>query len=233
MRFGPLANESENYRKIREELFEAEVALRDQRERVAALRRKLPLDTNVKDYVFQEGPADLDQDGPITEVRLSELFTKPDEALVVYQYMFGGAQTKPCPMCTLWVDGFNGIGHHLQQRLNFAIVAQAGIGELRKWARSRDWRKLRLISSAGADFKTDFHFSDAAGAQWPGVSAFSRSPDGSVKHFYSGSALMEDANRTRGIDLLTPFWNILDLTPEGRKEWMPKLQYGLANVQKH
>src|SRR6202521_873715 len=233
MRFGPLANESENYRKIREELFEAEVALRDQRERVAELRRQLPLDTSVKDYVFQEGPADLDQDGPITEVRLSELFTKPDEALVVYQYMFGGAQTKPCPMCTLWVDGFNGIGHHLQQRLNFAIVAQAGIGELRKWARSRDWRKVRLISSAGTDFKTDFHFSDAAGAQWPGVSAFSRLPDGSVKHFYSGSALMEDANRTRGIDLLTPFWNILDLTPEGRKEWMPKLEYGRANVQKH
>ena len=233
MRFGPLANESENYRKIREELFDAEVALRDQRERVAALRRKLPLDTNVKDYVFQEGPADLDQDGPVTEVRLSELFTKPDEALVVYQYMFGGAQTKPCPMCTLWVDGFNGIGHHLQQRLNFAIIAEARIGELRKWARSRGWSKLRLISSAGTDFKTDFHFSDAAGAQWPGVSAFSRSPDGSVKHFYSNSALMEDANRTRGIDLLTPFWNILDLTPEGRKEWMPKLEYGLANVQKH
>jgi predicted dithiol-disulfide oxidoreductase (DUF899 family) len=233
MRFGPLANESENYRKIREELFEAEVALRDQRERVAALRRKLPLDTNVKDYVFQEGPADLDQDGPVTEVRLSELFAKPDEALVVYQYMFGGTQTKPCTMCTLWVDGFNGIGHHLQQRLNFAIVAQAGIGELRKWARSRGWNKLRLISSAGTDFKTDFHFSDAAGAQWPGVSAFSRSADGSVKHFYSNSALMEDANRTRGIDLLTPFWNILDLTPEGRKEWMPKLQYEMVNVQKH
>jgi predicted dithiol-disulfide oxidoreductase (DUF899 family) len=233
MRFGPLANESENYRKIREELFEAEVALRDQRERVAALRRKLPLDTDVKDYVFQEGPADLDQDGPITEVRLSELFTKPDEALVVYQYMFGGAQTKPCTMCTLWADGFNGIGDHLQQRLNFAIVAQAGIGELRKWARSRGWRKLRLISSAGTDFKTDFHFSDAAGAQLPGVSAFSRSPDGSVKHFYSGSALLEDGKRVRGIDLLTPFWSILDLTPEGRKEWMPKLEYGRANVQKH
>ena len=43
MRLGPLANESENYRKSREELFAAEVALRDQRERVAQLRRKLPL----------------------------------------------------------------------------------------------------------------------------------------------------------------------------------------------
>src|SRR5713226_6352545 len=100
MRFGPLTNESENYRRVRDELFDAETALRDQRERVAQLRRKLPADTNVKDYVFHEGPVDLNQDGPITEVRLSELFTNPAEALVVYQYMFGGA---------------------LQQRLNFAI----------------------------------------------------------------------------------------------------------------
>src|ERR1700687_2473921 len=103
MRFGPLANESENYRKIREELFDAEVALKDQRERVAELRRKLPLDTSVKDYVFHEGAADLKQDGPTTEVRLSELFSNPAEALVVYQYMFGGAQATPCSMCTLWV----------------------------------------------------------------------------------------------------------------------------------
>lgn len=231
MRFGPLAIESHSYRKAREELLAAEIKLRDQREQVAALRRKLPLDTSVKDYLFEEGPADLDQDGPITKVRLSELFTLPDETLVVYQYMFGGAQTKPCPMCTLWVDGFNGIGHHLRQRLNFAIVAQAGIPDLRQWARSRGWGNLRLLSCAGTDFKTDLHFGDAAGRQSPGVSAFARSADGSVKHFYSCSA--EDTNLTRGIDLLTPFWNILDLTPAGRGDWMPKLEYTLTNVQKH
>jgi predicted dithiol-disulfide oxidoreductase (DUF899 family) len=233
MRFGPLASESENYRKIREELLDAEVALRDQRERVAELRRKLPLDTVVEDYVFQEGPVALEQDGPINDIRLSELFANPGEPLVVYQYMFGGAQTKPCPMCTLWVDGFNGIGRHLNQRLNFGIVAQAGIGELRQWARSRDWHNLRLLSCAGTDFKTDFQFGKADGAQWPGVSVFTRTPDGSVKHFYSGSAFMKDETLFRGIDLLTPFWNMLDLIPAGRGEWMPKLEYGLANVQKH
>jgi predicted dithiol-disulfide oxidoreductase (DUF899 family) len=29
----------------------------------------------------------------------------------------------------------------------------------------------------------------------------------------------------RGIDLLTPVYNLLDLTPEGRGDWMPKLVY--------
>jgi predicted dithiol-disulfide oxidoreductase (DUF899 family) len=28
----------------------------------------------------------------------------------------------------------------------------------------------------------------------------------------------------RGIDLLTPVWNLLDLTPAGREEWMPSLE---------
>jgi len=69
--------ESAAYRKSRDELLEAEIALKDQRERVAALRRKLPLDTEIQDYEFHEGPADLNQDGPITTVRLSGLFDDP------------------------------------------------------------------------------------------------------------------------------------------------------------
>jgi predicted dithiol-disulfide oxidoreductase (DUF899 family) len=29
----------------------------------------------------------------------------------------------------------------------------------------------------------------------------------------------------RGIDLLSPVWNVLDLTPEGRGDWNAKLEY--------
>ena len=51
--------ESEAYRQQREALLAAETALRDQREKVAALRRSLPLGPAVEtDYVFREGPAD-------------------------------------------------------------------------------------------------------------------------------------------------------------------------------
>lgn len=138
--------------------------------------------------------------------------------------MYGAAQKNPCPMCTLWVDGFNGVAHHLRQRVNFAIVAQAGIGELRKWGRQRGWHRLRLVSSAGSDFKTDLHFQDADGSQHPGVSVFVRSSDGLVRHFYSGSAAMRE-NVNRGIDLLSPVWNLFDLTPGGRGDWNPKLKY--------
>jgi predicted dithiol-disulfide oxidoreductase (DUF899 family) len=221
---GRMETESGDYKKSRDELLEAEIALRSQVERVAELRRKLPLDTAVPDYVFHEGPADLDQDGPFTEVRLSRLFADPAKPLVMYQYMFGGAQKKPCPMCTLWVDGFNGVARHLGQVMNFAVIAQAGIEELRAWGRKRNWNGLRLVSSEGSDFKMALQFQDAAGAQWPGLSVFTRSEDGGVKHFYSATATMiKDINR--GIDLMSPVWNLLDLTPGGRGEWQAKLNY--------
>ena len=50
--------ESAVYRARRQELLQAEIALKDQMERVAALRRGLPLDTAVEDYTFREGPRD-------------------------------------------------------------------------------------------------------------------------------------------------------------------------------
>jgi len=221
---GPLANESEAYRRARAELLEAEIALRDQCERVAALRRKLPVETEVADYVFEEGPADLEREGPFSKVRLSGLFADVSKPLVVYQYMYGGAQKRPCPMCTLWIDGFNGVVHHLRQRVNCAVIAQVGIGELREWGRQRGWHGLRLVSSAGSNFKADLHYQDADGSQHPGISVFVRSPDGAVKHFYSSTAIMKD-KINRGIDLLSPVWNIFDLTPEGRGDWNAKLNY--------
>ena len=62
-------NENPDYAKLRAELREAEIALKDQRERVAELRRSLPADTRVPDHVFREATPDGTRD-----VRLSELF---------------------------------------------------------------------------------------------------------------------------------------------------------------
>ena len=55
-----LSNESRDYLEKREELRLAEVELIRQSERVAALRRSLPPGAPVQNYVFFEGPADLD-----------------------------------------------------------------------------------------------------------------------------------------------------------------------------
>jgi predicted dithiol-disulfide oxidoreductase (DUF899 family) len=222
---GRMSTESPVYRKLRDELLAAEVALKDQREHVAALRRSLPLDTDIQDYEFHEGSADLTKDGPFPMVRLSALFDDPQKPLVVYQYMYGGAQKRPCPSCTMWVDGFSGVAHHLRQNINFAIIAQAGIREFREWGCERNWHSLRLVSCEGTDFKTVLNYQDAEGRQRPGLSVFKLTQDGSVKHSYSCSAQMTAEVKTRGIDLLSPVWNLLDLTPDGRGQWDPKLKY--------
>ncbi len=224
MTFGRLGGESDAYRQARDALLDAEIALRDQRERVAELRRALPLDSKIEDHVFHEGPADLGTDGPIAEVLLSALFDAPDKPLIVYQYMYGGAQSAPCNMCTMWVDGFNGVAQHIGQNANFAIVAQADIGQMRSLGRARGWHDLRLISSAGSSFKADLNFQDQDGRQFPGLSVFTRAADGTLRHSYSGSAIMRDGE-FRGVDLYTPVWNLLDLTPQGRGDWLPKLSY--------
>lgn len=223
LRYGWLEGESETYREARRKLHVAELELRDQRERVATLRRELPADTAVSDYTFQEGPANLAEDGPIQNVRLSELAAS-GRPVVIYQFMYGRAQDKPCPMCSMWIDGFCGVARHLEQNVTFAVVAAAPIAELRAWGAEREWDRLRLLSCDANSFKSDLHFETEDGSQLPGLSVFVRNDDGTLRHFYSVSAVM-GTDEYRGIDLLTPVWNLLDLLPTGRGNWMPSREY--------
>ena len=219
--------ESHDYTARREELRRAEIELMRQRERVASLRRQLSADTAVDDYLFHEGPTGLeDGDGPVRDVRLSQLFSSPERALVIYHLMYGKAQTSPCPMCTMWIDGFNGVAHHLTQNVDFAVVAAADVAGLRAHGRARGWDRLRLLSCSANTFKHDLGSEDADGNQDSTVSVFTLGPDGSPRHFYSAHPTMAQDIPERGIDLLAPVWHALDLTPQGRGDWYAQLDYG-------
>jgi predicted dithiol-disulfide oxidoreductase (DUF899 family) len=218
--------ESADYDARRHELQSAEIELMRHRERVAALRRELPEGSPVDDYVFQEGPRRLaDGDRPVTTVRLSELFTSPDRALVIYHLMCGKKQTSPCPMCTMWIDGFDPLAHHLARNIDFAIAAAADVPTLRAHARARGWGHLRLLSCADNSFKYDLASEDEDGTQDSTVSVFTRDADGSPRHFYTTHPAMSEDIHQRGIDLLNPVWHLLDLTPHGRGDWYPQLDY--------
>ena len=222
-----LTNESADYLSKREELRLAEIELMQQQERVAEFRRRLPKGAIVQDYVFEEGPVDLDAgDAPTRTVRLSELFTGSDRSLVIYHFMFGKKQSKPCPMCTMFIDGLNGVAHHLAQNIDLAIVAAADPPALRKHGRTRGWDKLRLLSGGTSTFKYDLGSEDREGEQDSTISVFTRDRDGKVRHSYSAHPSMSNDIRERGIDLLTPVYNMLDLTPQGRGDWYAELDYG-------
>ena len=222
-----LTNESSEYLAKREELRLAEIELMRQRERVAELRRNLPEGAPIEDYQFEEGPRDLHAgDAPVRTIRLSELFTKPDRSLVIYHFMFGKRQTSACPMCTAWLDGANGVAHHLAQNLDFAVVAAADLPTLRAHARDRGWHKLRLLSAGNNTFKHNLGSEDREGGQDSTVSVFTRDANGTLRHFYTAHPRMAPDIQERGIDLLTPIWHFMDLTPQGRGSWYASLGYG-------
>ena len=215
--------ESDAYRAARTRLLQAELDLRRQLEEVAALRRELPPGGRVeKDYVFEEAGA-----GRRGSVRLSDLFAPGNQSLLLYSYMFGPAMPEPCPMCTCFLDGVDAYAPHLTQRLNLAVVAKSPADRLRAWAAHRGWKHLRLLSSAGNTYNTDYGAETPDGQQLPACNVFTRRDDG-IFHFWAAEMLYAPTEgHPRHVDLLWPIWNFIDLTPEGRGTgWLPKLSYG-------
>ncbi|WP_263381194.1 DUF899 domain-containing protein [Granulicella arctica] len=188
-----LTNEPKEYLARREELRLAEIALMEQQERVAAMRRAL---------------------------------RKEERPLVIYHMMYGKKQKTPCPMCTLWVDGFNGVARHLAQSIDFAVVMAADLKEIREFARTRGSNHLRLLSAASSIFKFDLGSEDVEGTQDSTISVFTKEKGGVMRHFYTAHPRMSPEIKERGIDLLTPVWDTMDLTPQGRGKWYPAVAYG-------
>ena len=198
-----------------------------QRERVAELRRNLPEGLLFRTISSKRARASSTLGTRPCATSVSANFSpSPIARLVIYHFMFGKKQTKACPMCTAWLDGANGVAHHLAQNLDFAVVAAADIPTLRAHARARGWDKLRLLSAGNSSFKYDFGSEDREGAQDSTVSVFTRDAKGALRHFYTAHPRMAPDIQERGIDLLTPIWHFMDLTPQGRGSWYASLAYG-------
>jgi predicted dithiol-disulfide oxidoreductase (DUF899 family) len=217
--------ESQEYRAARDKLLDAEIELRRQTESVAALRRKLPLGGEVReDYVFDEAAGD----GSVRQVRLSQLFADGKDTLVLYNYMYGPQMAQPCVSCTSMLDGLNGQAPHISQRINLAVVAKSPIERILEFTRQRGWKNLRLVSSAGNTYNSDYKGEEANGSQRPALNVFVRR-DGRIHHFYNTETMFmqgDPGQDPRHIDTIWPLWNVFDLTPDGRGEkWYPKLAY--------
>ena len=220
MRNFTLESATDAYRETREKLRQAEIALKDQRETVAALRRSLSAETAVpENYVFTEATAN----GP-RPVALADLFADDKPALIVIHFMWAPQDARPCPMCTMWTDGYNAVAPHVAQKAPMVVIAKQDAAQIQDFAAGRGWTDLRVLSSGGTRFNRDFAMEDENESQLPGVSIFLRGDGGSVRHFFTVSAIMGDDNY-RGMDLYSPVWNLFDLLPDGRGDWMPGLSY--------
>ena len=236
-------DESREYRAARDRVLEQEIELRRAMEAVAAARRELPRGGIVaEDYVFQgAGP-----DGGPTGVRLSELFARGKDSLVIYSFMFPRdagderpgptsgetallpLEESPCPSCAALLDQLDGAAEHATQRINFAVVAKAPLPRLLTFARERGWRRLRLVSSAGNSYNRDYLGETAEGAQMPMLNVFHRD-DETIRHFWGAEltyAPSDPGQDHRSVGTLEPLWNLFDLTREGRPtDWDEQLSY--------
>lgn len=235
--------ESAEHRAARNRLLQSEIELRRATEAVAEARRELPPGGVVsEDYVFQGAG----RDGGTTEVRLSELFAPSKDSLVIYNFMFPrhaederpgppGGQTAqlpleegPCPSCTTLLDQLDGAAEHASQNINLAVVAKAPLQRVLTFAEERGWRRLRLLSAAGNNFKRDYQSETPDGHQMPMLNVFHRNGD-VIRHFWSSELLYAPADRgqdPRHVGTLEPLWNFFDLTPEGRPtDWEEQMSY--------
>jgi len=200
------------------------------RDELSRERREMPWEKVEKPYVFQ---------GARGKETLSDLFAGRGQ-LVIYHFMFGPGWKEGCPSCSFLADSFDGAALHMAQRdTTLAVVSRATWPEIESFQKRMGWR-FHWVSSFGSDFNRDFHVSfskeeTASGKAYynyaptgfpseegPGLSAFSRR-DGEVFHTYSSYA--------RGLDILLPTYNFLDMTAKGRDE--DELPWPMAWVRHH
>ena len=231
-------NESAEYRKARNALLDEEMALRRQIEAVAARRRALPPGGEVpENYVFER----IGHNGMPEKIAMSKLFG-PHPTLILYSFMYGPEREAPCPMCTHLLDSVNGGARHAGERASLYVVAKSPIARLIAWARERGWAHLRFLSTAGNRYTSDY-FGDTSKLPGSIRVAWSvkdgkdfdetmfnvfRLENGTVRHFWGSEltwAPQEPGQHHRSGDAVNALWGLLDMTPEGRGQFMPKLAY--------
>ena len=202
----------------RQQLLAKEKEFTKLRDELSRQRRELPWERVEKEYDFE---------GPDGKKSLSQLFEGRSQ-LVVYHFMFGPDWQAGCPHCSFWVDNFDGIIVHLNQRdTTMVALSRAPYDKLAAYKKRMGWH-FKWLSSGESDFNFDYQASFTAEAlaqknafynftrqnagetDREGLSVFFKDAEGSVFHTYSTYA--------RGIDIINTAYNILDMTPKGRDE---------------
>ncbi len=201
------------------------------RDELSRQRREMPWEKIDKKYVFE---------GANGKETLADLFDGRSQ-LIVYHFMFGPGWKEGCPSCSFLADSFDGATIHMAQRdTSFIAISRATLPEIEAFKKRMGW-EFKWVSSNGSDFNYDYQVSTGNGEkadspvyynytltqfpsdERPGLSVFFKK-DGDVFHTYSTYA--------RGLDILLPTYNWLDMTAKGRDEAGMK-PHAMAWVRHH
>jgi predicted dithiol-disulfide oxidoreductase (DUF899 family) len=208
-------NESQAYREARAALLKDEQELIDKVKAVAEQRRKLPPGGQLKeDYVLQWA-----NDGKVgrklgERVTFSELFGDKT-TLLLYSWMFGPNWDKPCLSCTSLMDGFDRSWYSVSRDAAFAAIAKAPPGKIDAWARERGWSQIPLVSGYESTFQADYKCQGENDDKQMAAMLVFKKQNGKIVLFWSSEG---------SVDMVWPYWNLMDLTPEGRPDRPTPLQ---------
>ena len=212
-------NESAEYSKARQDLLASEIEARRALTKLAEERKALPAGPAITaNWRF------LNVDGE--DVGLIDLFGDQD-TLITYFWMYGPEREEPCPMCTDTLSGLNGVAQNIKQRAAFKVLGRSPLSRQLEFARIRGWDDLDFVETVGDDYANALALLTKDG-EMPAFTVYQRAEDG-VRLFYNSEMPSEAADPgqdPRGATDLSPLWNVLDHTPEGRgTDWYPKLAY--------
>jgi predicted dithiol-disulfide oxidoreductase (DUF899 family) len=194
----------EEWQVARDELLAEEKRYTRELDALAAKRRRLPMTriAGAGDYVF-DGP-----EGPAT---LGDVFEGRDQ-LIVYHFMFPPGQdgSSVCVGCSTFTDNVPNLAHLNARGVTFALISRAPRQRLAAYQERMGWGHLTWYSCEGTTFNADLGLTG---------------PDGEFDMFALSVLLRDgdDVYRTyvtdrRGVDRLRMDFNLMDLTPYGRKE---------------
>lgn len=200
-------NESKEYRDARDSLLTDEQELIDKVKAVAARRRTLPLGGELKeDYTFKWA-----NDGKVGKpVKFSELFGDKN-TLLLYSFMYGPNWDNPCVSCTSIVDGFDRTSYQVTRDAAFVCIAKAPAEKINAWAKKRGWSQIALVSGYESPYQADYNCQESDDMQWPVMHVFKKQ-DGKIFHFWGTET------SSNHMDTVWPYWNLMDMTPEGRPD---------------
>lgn len=182
--------------------------LQDIKAKLAELRRQRPREA-VSDYQL------LDSEG--RETPLSSLFGERSRLILVHN------MGRSCPYCTMWADGFTGLLPHLESRAAFVLTSPDKPETQQEFAKSRGWN-FPFYSTQGTSFIADMGFEDEKEGLMPGVSVFTKEPDGKMYR-------VSRAEFGPGDDFCA-VWHFFDLLPEGIDGWEAKFSYELLKLSR-
>lgn len=190
----PPVVDQQTWRAALDDLRVREKAATRELDAIAAQRRRLPM-VEMPDYTL------IGADGP---VRLADVFDGHRQ-LIVYNHMWTDGAQWQCPGCTGYTSQFTRLRFLDNYDARFVIVTNGPIDEALAY-KSRVGNKMDWYSSSESPFGADV---DAGPGGGFAINVFLRDGDTVYRTWHTTS---------RGIELLSPFFGLVDVLPWGRQE---------------